>query len=550
MKRLLTTVILTTISIFAFGQFIEWSDNAKFADRADQVHINSRGEIIVAGYSNFDEEAPPSLFILDDSGNLIVKEYFDNYSFEVGSINDMLELDNGEFLILGTGGLCDVCCWSTIQRYSEGWAPYFDWNDNIQLSSTAIKMAYDHTKLLYILNKDNSMDVFDLETLEVVLSLNFGDKEFNDVIALSSDEIIVAGQGVSYVQTVNEVTLPDYNFFQIEQLSDTSIIVASEKDIFILDDTFGIQHSFNLTNTTETIKQIAVSNTHIGILINTGTADKGVVFDHNLTLQQSFALDSVGVRNEAIAIQNNKLVIAGTELSKNRSMFGKQYSLSGQSTDYETDIGIINMEMGTPPFVKDTPPWGGTILRMEDIDFTIQNFGNTAVQDFRINARFEDIQFICYLPQTFRQNFFGLQLNPGESITVNIPELEILTYDLEPSFNFCFWTSIPNHKIDRNHTNDNYCKNIIINSTDEISPTSALSVSPNPANNELRIDIPEGVIPESIQIFDLYGKLVLEEKRNYFGESIDLNIKELSSGAYFVQVQSGAQKYLSKFIKM
>lgn len=74
---------------------------------------------------------------------------------------------------------------------------------------------------------------------------------------------------------------------------------------------------------------------------------------------------------------------------------------------------------------------------------------------------------------------------------------------------------------------------------------TVISLFPNPASTTLNLRLPNNVIIEKIIIVDAMGKIVLEQYNN----ANEINVENLNSGIYLIQVYSGDEKFQSKFIK-
>jgi hypothetical protein len=75
--------------------------------------------------------------------------------------------------------------------------------------------------------------------------------------------------------------------------------------------------------------------------------------------------------------------------------------------------------------------------------------------------------------------------------------------------------------------------------TDEIVPNTVLSVAPNPVRDgKLQIALQElGYQMESVELYDLYGRLVLNQKIDN-QQIIDLNLANLNNGQYLLKVKT------------
>ncbi len=74
-----------------------------------------------------------------------------------------------------------------------------------------------------------------------------------------------------------------------------------------------------------------------------------------------------------------------------------------------------------------------------------------------------------------------------------------------------------------------------------------VEVFPNPAVNELKLQVDTSVMAESMQIFDLSGKLLLSEKMQTATKTID--ISKFAKGLYFLKLKAGNHEITLKFVK-
>ncbi|MGB3606540.1 MAG: T9SS type A sorting domain-containing protein [Psychroserpens sp.] len=74
------------------------------------------------------------------------------------------------------------------------------------------------------------------------------------------------------------------------------------------------------------------------------------------------------------------------------------------------------------------------------------------------------------------------------------------------------------------------------------STLESLSVSPNPFNDAIRITLPNNLSDRdfNISIFDINGRIVFEKQTNSTNNMIDLDISQLKTSMYFMQVEDAA----------
>ena len=81
----------------------------------------------------------------------------------------------------------------------------------------------------------------------------------------------------------------------------------------------------------------------------------------------------------------------------------------------------------------------------------------------------------------------------------------------------------------------------------EISFTTFLSLSPNPATNEIRIQNAELRI-ESVEVYNVFGER-LTLPFDFAQGDTRVNVSSLAPGIYFVKVRGEKQERVGKFVK-
>lgn len=87
--------------------------------------------------------------------------------------------------------------------------------------------------------------------------------------------------------------------------------------------------------------------------------------------------------------------------------------------------------------------------------------------------------------------------------------------------------------------------NEIITSTDYPEPGDNLRIYPNPVRDILRIESLSSI--QAIHLMDIHGRIIIVKTIN--SESIDLEVNELSSGLYFLLIDTGQKIITRKIIK-
>jgi hypothetical protein len=79
----------------------------------------------------------------------------------------------------------------------------------------------------------------------------------------------------------------------------------------------------------------------------------------------------------------------------------------------------------------------------------------------------------------------------------------------------------------------------------QISVANKIMTYPNPATNYINLQLPNNIAVDKIVITDLLGKTILEETKTIAA----VNVENLNSGLYILQVYGNGQKLETKFVK-
>ncbi len=113
------------------------------------------------------------------------------------------------------------------------------------------------------------------------------------------------------------------------------------------------------------------------------------------------------------------------------------------------------------------------------------------------------------------------------------------------------FSGIHYHSVWRDHLRD-YGSNLTATSllgNAEVTMTKPyLKVYPNPAADNLTIDLGVSAENVAIQIVDMNGKLIIQ-KTNLSGSLIDLDVSSVSKGNYVLKVVADSKLATAKFIK-
>lgn len=92
---------------------------------------------------------------------------------------------------------------------------------------------------------------------------------------------------------------------------------------------------------------------------------------------------------------------------------------------------------------------------------------------------------------------------------------------------------------------EDYTINIVSNLSLDDFNQDQFSIYPNPAQSIINIDSVNNISIDSLKIFDIFGKLLLEKTKN----TNQVTIENLSNGIYIIEVASEGKIIKKKFIK-
>ncbi len=247
-------------------------------------------------------------------------------------------------------------------------------------------------------------------------------------------------------------------------------------------------------------------------------------------------------------LAHDGIIVEGrTQYGLETANFYKKYLWDGTDTYTENnDVGILEVDLGTDTIlVLDSINAGWNTTKVYRLDifnpvFTIQNHGETIVNNILINNYFPIIYLqsfdnhTYYLNGTKRKSVSNLSLAPGETKHITLDKLSYY-FKFEPNgetHEHCFWTSLPNGKVDDDPENDRSCISYTVEA-EEKSVTNSISLYPNPASNQLFIEtgtpLPDG---STWTLYDLYGKAAVHAELSGGTSSYTIDLPSLPTGLY------------------
>ncbi|MBK9337170.1 MAG: T9SS type A sorting domain-containing protein [Lewinellaceae bacterium] len=173
------------------------------------------------------------------------------------------------------------------------------------------------------------------------------------------------------------------------------------------------------------------------------------------------------------------------------------------------------------------------------VHVTVKNTGTTPVSRFRVNGRFNTCWFICNAEDQYSVQY-DIPLAPGDSVEILMfGNLILEGQPNSTAFDLCFWTALPDDRLDSIPEDDRYCETFSVIVSDEEPETvaHAVRVSPNPAQDQaiFSVETPDADGARyRITLTNSTGQVMLQTV--FTGTTWTLESGAIPAGMYFYQI--------------
>jgi len=303
------------------------------------------------------------------------------------------------------------------------------------------------------------------------------------------------------------------------------------------------------------------------------------IFDAEINEEGEFIIGNVNITPKDIKQKNGKLYLTGdlspiisfdsnfpdepiNNIYPRGSLWTKVMDIDNMTNDVRPDIGISKVQ--TDSFIILDPNLCSSFYTisnsinsclLKNTSITLSNFGETNIDDVTINSVLSNCIYFCGSNQSYIKTFTDLNLAPNQDTILYLGDIgpTSLQVGSDKTYEFCFWTSAPDNKMDANPNNNGYCwieKNISVGITD-IAIDTDINIYPNPAQNRFLISLNERAVSPNthIELLNINGQTVLSKTID--NPSLEIDISGLNNGIYYVRfIQDGAMIYGEKLVKM
>lgn len=578
MKKTITISILLFFFLISsiVAQNLEWNRQPSLYSSANCIlPLEDGGWIIGGTVGEF------YLIRIDSLGNSIWGDVGMITTNSLNHIEEMFFDTDTSFYIVGgspPGAQFDIIIGGqrVLRRYSINGRLLFDYSDvegqNVWYTNyfKAADFYSDQTVIVVTNDKSDTNYPFDSPTNEIIiLNLDgsvewnqpFENLDFYDVIAYADGSFNAASsEGIMYFDENKNNTftaLESKPIYQIEKYQNNFTLARTKDELYLLDADLQISDVF----TSEEIDSIAhfyfVEDEIFLTGKDTTTHPFVLRLNENLEQQFYFTFGNTSIFPNAIIAKGDKIGVSGKIFTNPNydnvydwnysSMFFKTFTKEGISIDYNEDVGITDIEVGSAnaKFIYQDYYQ----LELKNVNITIENLGEDTLNEVKINM-FEG---------TFgdAEKLFNLQIPPGESFRTSLGQLNWSSFleNGNPEFEFCLWTSVPDGKIDINPSNDRMCKTVefeIEEMMPPFIPEDFPILFPNPATTTININPPTPNFLYDLRILNSVGQEIDYQKIgvDWVGSIYPLDISQLSRGVYFINLKYQEESYVFPFVKM
>lgn len=283
-----------------------------------------------------------------------------------------------------------------------------------------------------------------------------------------------------------------------------------------------------------------------GLLLRIDTATLGVLSAHNFGTNYR-------VKSVLYEPGDSLLWLSGeANFYNNRTVFLKSAPRKNPAVAPDRSLSLAGIRLETTPktYLDLCGGFDGASGRNFRIGFgkvfvTVKNTGSTPVQKFRVNGHFDRCSDICVSYEQISETF-DLTLAPGDSTELLLlDDFDLDGQEDKPAFNLCFWTAVPDERLDGKPEDDRFCKTFSVLVSDQEPIVSPLNVQafPNPSAGDITFNIGPTVPGQSPHVLSLTnpaGQTVLREP--FSGNEYRLSRGLLPAGIYFYEISAGIKR--------
>jgi len=580
-------LLLLFLSITISAQDKEYNFKKDFYTSPQVIELTESNKILIGVNQgrNLLQATHPYLIVMDASGE-ILWEYTD-FVEEIGTITKIIPLKNEFFYVIGNGREgCDFGGYGFVFRFDESGnlISKSDLTDRIYPINEAD--VFDNENLLLLTRYSIEKRTKENELVYFEYIPEFEIKKFKQVVTTVGDDFLMSGSPndndcrLVYME-VHELDDLFWDYcrvegFDIKQLfrsnSENYFYAISDQYILKLD-SYGYWYDFyEFDNTTllkaklydEHLYMLKTFNSnHVIIKADTLTLEVKDTILLNLSEDQ-FPVDFVVLGGDQVRLLGQQKspynIIPRNyfdDLSES-SAFIRRYQFGRENNSFpNTDAGVSNARVNRLPSYSTSKCEESYCGPNADIKYdstfvTVTNYGTDTIRSVYINAQYDYCSYcewLCYETQTFSKRFDGFTLAPQESMEFAFDSILIIDQADLSNHELCFWTSVPDEKLDKNTANDYYCDQfdlVLSNKERTLKEQLDINIYFNSFDKQLSL-ASTALMEGKIKIIDLLGRPVTELDISLPTNEVNIPF-DFSLNIYIAIYSSEEREYAYKFV--
>jgi hypothetical protein len=480
--------------------------------------------------------------------------------------------------LLVTGNFSPVCDFPDPEIH-QNILTALDQNGNVVFTSTLalsagtgliknLKATLQYADSTYISFTDSSMHQFS-KTGAFNNSKNLGLGSISASLLLQNNNILLsAKQGSAIILAEINAQGTLVAVYQAPQLF-TRMILHNANDVIALADNYVLYRmsaplyqvaaSSNFSPA-QSISDFDLQNDSIYVVTGGTAFTSYVISNVNFSVLAQSTTTTQRVNQLAVKVKNSKAAIlsncnSDALFSANNPFVSLNVIDKISSNNFTQDIGVVNVKLDSVEVSAITTSIGPVAMhtdytaKLGKAFITVKNYGTAAISSFNINLYIKH-NVSCGVVY-YQSAHSGIFLAPNDSITVPIgPITKQFTQGgavATHTFDFCFYTTIPDGANDKFIGNDGFCYSlpVAVGLKANLADKPLLRAYPNPFNDLINIE--SGAQIKNIEISNLMGAVLLKEEPNSKAFQINEQIKY--SGIYFLKIETTNGSKIIKMIK-
>ncbi len=246
-----------------------------------------------------------------------------------------------------------------------------------------------------------------------------------------------------------------------------------------------------------------------------------------------------GLLPMSIEINNNQSVnILGYSNAAN-SFRGRTFVKMPKSGDF-----LLQHDIGVASYTATSLSAGvGMFSYKGEFSVLLKNNSNLQVNGFNLNVDYPGM--IC--PKSW-QMWFDTIIPPNGSVVVNTGSIMVYgSVGANQNVTICFFTSAPGRQPDIQVANDAFCSStpVLVGISETMDKENQIQIFPNPFSSSLTLQTE--VIINEIKVVNTLGVMVYS--RANAGKETTIDLSELETGIYFLNIETEKGRVIKKLVK-